>query len=56
MLTTIIIVLALLWGLGLATSTTLGGFLHLLVVVVFVLLCVRLIIGPARKRRGHARS
>jgi hypothetical protein len=45
MLWTIAIVLLVLWALGLVTSFTMGGFIHLLVVAAVVLVLVRLIQG-----------
>jgi hypothetical protein len=45
MLTTIIIVLLVLWALGLVTSYTMGGFIHVLLVVAIIALIVRLING-----------
>jgi len=48
MLWTIIVVLLALWLLGLVTSYTLGGFVHLLLVVALVIVVIRLIQG----RRG----
>ena len=45
MLYTLVVVLLVLWALGLATSYTLGGLLHLLIVVAVVLLAVQLITG-----------
>jgi len=45
MLYTLVVVLLVLWALGLATSYTLGGVLHLLVVAAVVLLAVQLITG-----------
>jgi Family of unknown function (DUF5670) len=45
MLYTLIVVLLVLWALGLATSYTLGGVLHLLLVVAVVLLAVQLVTG-----------
>lgn len=45
MLMTIAIILLLLWVLGLVTSSTLGGFLHILLVVAVVMILVRLIQG-----------
>jgi hypothetical protein len=41
MLVGIAIVLVILWILGLVTSTTLGGAIHVLVIVAVVLLVVR---------------
>jgi len=43
MLQTIAIVLLVLWLLGLVTSTTLGGFIHILLVVAIVLFLLRFI-------------
>jgi hypothetical protein len=45
MLWTIAIIFVLLWALGLVTATTLGGYIHLLVVAAVVLLLVRIIQG-----------
>jgi hypothetical protein len=45
MLWTIIAVLLVLWLLGLITSYTMGGLIHLLLVVAIVVLLVRLITG-----------
>jgi hypothetical protein len=45
MLQTLAIVLLVLWLLGLVTSTTLGGFIHVLLVVAIVLFLLRLIGG-----------
>jgi Family of unknown function (DUF5670) len=45
MLYTIAVVLLILWLLGLVTSTTLGGFIHILLVVAVVMVLVNLITG-----------
>lgn len=45
MLETIAIVLVLMWLLGLVSSTTLGGFIHLLLLLAFVAIVIRLIRG-----------
>jgi hypothetical protein len=45
MLITIAVILLILWALGLVTSYTLGGFIHILLVVAIVLILVRLIQG-----------
>lgn len=45
MLTTIAVILLVLWALGLVTSYTLGGFIHLLLVVAIVMILIRLIQG-----------
>ncbi len=45
MLYTIAVVLLVLWALGLVTSTTLGGFIHFLIVIAVVLVLLRIIEG-----------
>jgi hypothetical protein len=45
MLETIAIVLIILWLLGLVSSYTLGGFIHILLVVAIVMIVLRLIGG-----------
>ncbi len=45
MLGTIAVVLIVLWLLGLVSSYTLGGFIHILLVVAVILIVVRLIQG-----------
>lgn len=45
MLYTIAVILLVLWLLGLVTSYTVGGFIHILIVVAIVLVLVRLITG-----------
>jgi hypothetical protein len=45
MLWTIAIILALLWLLGFITSYTLGGFIHVLLVVAVVVIVIRIIQG-----------
>jgi hypothetical protein len=45
MLYTIAIILLVLWLLGLVTAYTVGGFLHILLVIAIVLVIVRLITG-----------
>ena len=45
MLYTIAVILLVLWLLGLVTSYTLGGFIHLLLVVAVIMVLVRLIQG-----------
>lgn len=42
---TIAIILFILWGLGLLTSTTLGGLIHMLLVAAVIVMIVRLIQG-----------
>jgi len=45
MLETIAIILLVLWLLGLVTSTTMGGFVHILLVIAVVMILVRLVQG-----------
>ena len=45
MLWTIAVIMLVLWVLGLVSSYTLGGFIHLLLVAAIVLVAVRLIQG-----------
>lgn len=49
MLYTIALVLIILWLLGLATSYTIGGFIHALLVVAVIMVLIRIIQG-----RGNA--
>jgi len=48
MLWSIFVILLILWGLGLATSFTLGGFIHILLVLAVVSLLIQLIGGGRR--------
>jgi len=45
MLWTLAVVLLVLWALGMVGSYTMGGFIHLLLVVAVVMMLVRLIQG-----------
>ena len=45
MLWTIFVILLVLWLLGLVTSYTLGGFIHILLVIAVVVILIRLIQG-----------
>ena len=45
MLETIAIILIIFWLLGLVSSYTMGGFIHLLLVIAIVVVLVRLIQG-----------
>lgn len=45
MLYTIALVLLILWALGLVTSYTVGGFIHVLLVVAIVMVLVNFISG-----------
>src|SRR5450756_2721210 len=51
MLYTIAVVLLILWLLGLVTSYTLGGFIHVLLVIAIVVVLLRVISG--RHPLGH---
>lgn len=44
-LSTLAIILVILWLLGLVTSYTLGGFIHILLVVAIVVVLIRVIQG-----------
>jgi hypothetical protein len=48
MLYTIAVVLLVLWLLGLITSSTMGGFIHVLLVIAVVMILVNLISGRRR--------
>ena len=48
MLYTIAVVLLVLWLLGLVTSSTMGGFIHVLLVIAVVMVLVNLISGRKR--------
>jgi hypothetical protein len=45
MLWTIAVVLLVLWALGLVTSVTMGGFIHVLLAVAIVVVLIRVIQG-----------
>jgi len=45
MLMFLVILLIVLWFLGMITSTTLGGWLHILLIVAIVFLLIRVIRG-----------
>ncbi len=45
MLMTVAIILIILWALGLVTSATLGGFIHVLLVIAIIIILVRVIQG-----------
>ena len=49
MLWTIAVILIILWLLGLVSSYTMGGFIHILLVVAIIVVLVRVIQG----RRGE---
>lgn len=45
MLITIAIILIVLWALGLVTSTALGGYIHILLVLAVIVILIRVIQG-----------
>ena len=45
MLWTVFVVLLILWALGMVSSYTLGGFIHILLVVALVVVLIRIIQG-----------
>lgn len=45
MLETIALALIILWILGLVSSTTMGGFIHLLLVIALIVILLRVIQG-----------
>jgi hypothetical protein len=45
MLYTIALVLIVLWLLGLVTATTMGGFIHILLVIAVIVVLLRIISG-----------
>ena len=45
MLWTIAIILLVLWGLGLVSSYTMGGFIHILLVIAVIVVVLNLIQG-----------
>ena len=48
MIWTIAVVMLILWALGMVSSTTMGGFIHILLVIAVVMVLVSIISG----RRG----
>jgi hypothetical protein len=45
MLMTLLVVLLVLWLLGMVSSTTLGGFIHILLVIAIAIVLIRIIQG-----------
>jgi len=45
MLTTIAIILLVLWLLGVVTAHTVGGFIHVLLVIAIIIILIRVIRG-----------
>lgn len=52
LLWTIALVLLLLWGLGLVTSYTIGGFIHILLVLAVIVVLIRVIQGRRCCEKG----
>ena len=48
MLWTLAVILLVMWALGLVSSYTMGGFIHILLVVAVVMILVNLISGRKR--------
>jgi hypothetical protein len=48
MLWTIFVILLVLWALGMVSSYTLGGFIHILLVIALVVLLINLLSGRSR--------
>jgi hypothetical protein len=46
MLWTLAIILLVLWGIGMVSSATMGGFLHILLLAVVAIVVVRLLQKP----------
>ena len=45
MLWTIFVILLVLWALGLVSSYTLGGYIHVLLVIAIAVVLIRIILG-----------
>ncbi len=45
MLETIIVILLVLWALGLVTSYSMGGLIHILLVIAIIVIVIRLLQG-----------
>ena len=45
MLETIIVILVILWLLGVVTSYTMGGFIHILLVLALIVIVIRVLQG-----------
>ena len=48
MLWTVAVIMLVLWALGLITSYTMGGFIHILLVIAVISILVRIIRGSGR--------
>lgn len=49
MLETLVILLLVLWALGLVTSYSMGGLIHILLVLAIALFVFRVVQGPRRR-------
>lgn len=45
MLSTIAVILIILWVLGIVTANTMGGFIHILIVIAVIMFLLRIIKG-----------
>lgn len=45
MLETLVVIMVLMWLLGLITSNTMGGFIHVLLVIALIVVLIRVIQG-----------
>lgn len=45
MLETVAVILFIMWGLGMVSSYTMGGFIHILLAVAIVMVLIRIIRG-----------
>lgn len=45
MLETLVVILVVLWLLGLVTSHTMGGFLHVLLIIAVIVIVIRVLQG-----------
>lgn len=52
MIWTIVVILLVLWALGLVTSTSLGGFIHILLVLAIIVVLFRVIQGRRAIQHG----
>jgi hypothetical protein len=48
MLWTLVVILLILWGLGLLTGYTMGGVIHVLLVIAIIVLLIQVIQGRRR--------
>ena len=55
MLTTILVLLIVLWLLGMVSSYTLGGFIHILLIIAIAVVLIRVIQGRRPFDRGAER-